>query len=90
VRKLLSACNIWEIKNYRYANHSCNYSGNFGGFGFGTISQVLLDEDHPQYVGVPIIFCRNFEPDLTLTIRLPFPIAVFYNRPGHISIAGAL
>jgi hypothetical protein len=35
----------------------------------------LLDEGHPQYIGVSIIFCRNFEPELSLKIRLPFPIS---------------
>jgi hypothetical protein len=35
-----------------------------------------------QYLGVPIIFCRNFEPYLILKIRLHFPIASPLLSPG--------
>jgi hypothetical protein len=38
--------------NYRYQNHSCNNLGNFGGFGFGTLSQGLVDRGHPQDIVV--------------------------------------
>ena len=37
---------------------------------------------HPQYIGVPIIFCRNFEPELSPKICLPFPIARPLPSPG--------
>ena len=41
--------------------------------------QLLVQNSHPlascifvahQYIGVPIIFCRDFEPELSLKIRL--------------------
>jgi len=34
------------------------------------LSQVLLAEDHSQYIGVFIILCRNFDSELGLKIRI--------------------
>jgi hypothetical protein len=35
----------------------------------------MVDESHPEYFGVTIIFYRIFERELILKIFLPFPMA---------------
>ena len=87
--KRLSCLKIQRLKKLWYAEHICNSRGIFRGFDIGTYSQLLVEWGHPQYIGFPIIFCRNSEPELNPKIHLPFPIAGPLLSPGT-SLASAL
>ena len=57
---LLSCLNIGGGENRGNQEHLCKNVGKFSICDHGTISQVLLDEGYPQYIGVP----NNPVPDI--------------------------
>jgi len=52
-RNLLFAYKIQGLKKLLYTNHLCNNGGKIASYDGGTLTQVLLDEWHPQHIVVP-------------------------------------